>query len=332
MRAIWIWIYLLVRRITGRYYQSRRGSAFPLDGKSPRRSIKMVQQTRITRQELDETYQEIRKFGYSAADGSSVLASAVLRAYLGQKWWDRHVMPNRKKKGFVTIDKSTPLLFDISAYRIMDLAEILFNLQYVQGFDECISRMRAGDIEGTHAELDLGRMLFLNQIRFRYVIPSGAKGGINYDVEIIYPNGTVVCGDAKCNIETTEFREKTIDDRLEKARSQLPDGRPGIIFLKFPPRWMAIPDFDNRLIAVARDFLRTTNRIVSVKFYTSSIAYIDGALKFQHAGKEVSNPITDFGCFQNWSIFRVGDASPDWNGGLPPWWQRIMFYPDGRVR
>jgi hypothetical protein len=159
-----------------------------------------------------------------------------------------------KKKGYLTIDRSTALAFDRSAYRIMDLAEILFNLQYVQGFDECISRMREGDIDGTHAELDLGRMLFLNRIRFRYIIPTGVKG-------------------------------------------------------------------------------HTTQRIVSVKYYTSAIVYIDGTLKFHHVGKEVSNQVTDFGCFLNWSIFHLGDAAhPDWAGGLPPWWQRIMFYPDGKVR
>jgi hypothetical protein len=54
-------------------------------------------------------------------------------------------------------------------------------------------------------------------------------------------------------------------------------------------------------------------------------------LKVQHAFKEVSNPITDFGHFQNWDIFRRNVLSPEWNG-MPPWWQRIIFYPDGKVR
>src|SRR6266446_2875642 len=144
----------------------------------------------------------------------------------------------------------------MSAYRIMDLAELLYNLQNVRGFDECIARMRDGDIEGTHAELDFGRMLYLQQIPFRYVVPSGRKGS-DYDIEIIYWNGLVVCGDAKCKVEATEFSAKTIDNTLEKAQRQLPDNRPGIVFVKVPPKWIEIPNFANICVAVARDFLRT---------------------------------------------------------------------------
>jgi hypothetical protein len=53
---------------------------------------------------------------------------------------------------------------------------VIYNLQAVSGFDSCIARMRDGDIEGTAAELDLGRMLFLNRVPFRYVVPQGIKG------------------------------------------------------------------------------------------------------------------------------------------------------------
>jgi len=213
----------------------------------------------------------------------------------------------------------------------MDLAEVLYNLQYVAGFDECIERMKNGDIEGTYAELDFGRMLYLHQIRFRYVVPSGRPGGRNYDVELIYPNGFVVCGDAKCKIETTAFSVKTLDGALEKARSQLPDGQPGIVFVKIPPKWMEIPNFPNISARVARDFLRTTRRVVSVKYYVSDMAFIDGFMRVAHRFQETSNPTTDFGNGQDWDIFRFHDLPPEWNGA-PPWWQRIIFYPDGKVR
>lgn len=228
------------------------------------------------------------------------------------------------------MNETDAVTLDISAYRIMDLAEILYNLQYVSGFDECISRTRDGDSEGTHAELDLGRMLYLHQIRFRYVVPQGFIGR-DYDVDIICPNGLIVCGDAKCKVEATEFSRKTIDYTPEKARGQLPDDRPGIVFVKVPPRWMQIPNFVDVLVAVARDFLRTTRRVVSVKYYVSPITSMNGAMKVQHAFKEISNPITDFGLFHDWDIFRVIVMPPEWNG-MPSWWRRIIFYPDGKVR
>jgi hypothetical protein len=328
-RVIWVTVYLSVRRIAGRYHLRRRASTFPLDIRSHRRSIKMVQRNRITSKALQEAFDQIPK-ELNGATQSFALASAVVRGFLGEKWLDRYVMPNRRRPGFLTMNETNGASLDMSAYRIMDLAELLYNLQNVPGFDECIARMRNGDIEGTHAELDFGRMLYLHKIRFRYVIPSGLKGR-DYDVDVIYPNGLAVCGDAKCKVETTEFGTKTIDDTLEKARSQLPADRPGIVFVKLPPKWMEIPNFATISAAVARDFLRTTKRVVSVKYYTSPITFIDDMLKVQHAFQEVSNPITDFGNFQNWNIFRINLMRPEWNG-MPPWWQRIIFYPDGKVR
>ena len=64
---------------------------------------------------------------------------------------------------------------DLTAPRVIDLAEVLHNL-HVPGFDECIAKMRNGDNEGTYAELDLGRMLYLNQMPFRSVVPQKVKG------------------------------------------------------------------------------------------------------------------------------------------------------------
>jgi hypothetical protein len=57
--------------------------------------------------------------------------------------------------------------------------------------------------------------------------------------------------------------------------------------------------------------------VVSVKYYTSPITFIDGSLKAQHAFKEVSNPITDFGAFHDWDIFRMIAMPPEWNGAPP---------------
>jgi hypothetical protein len=106
-------------------------------------------------------------------------------------------------------------------------------LQAVPGFDECITRMRDGDIEGTYAELDFGRMLYLNKVPFRFVVPQGTTG-FDYDIEVEYRNGVVAAADAKCKIESTDFGESTIKNTLNKARKQLPDASPGIVFVKVP--------------------------------------------------------------------------------------------------
>jgi hypothetical protein len=212
----------------------------------------------------------------------------------------------------------------------MDLAEVIYNLQPVPGFDECITRLRDGDIEGTYAELDFGRMLYLNQVPFRFVVPQGTTG-LDYDVEIEYPDGVIASADAKCKIEGTEFSENTIRNTLNKARKQLPDDRPGIVFVKVPPAWVSDSDRVTISLNTARDFLRGTRRVVSVKFYSSPITLANNVLRHDHAYKEISNPLTDFGDNRNWDIFRKPGLPPEFNG-MPPHWQRIIFFPDGKPR
>lgn len=212
----------------------------------------------------------------------------------------------------------------------MDLAEVLYNLQTVPAFDECISRMRGGDIEGTFAELDFGRMLYLNRAPFRFVVPSGTRGA-DYDIEILYPNGVVACGDAKCKIDSTEFSEHTIRNTLNKARKQLPNIQPGIVFVKIPPPWIVQPAHVNLMVDVAKSFLRGTRRIVAVQYYTSPITFTDGMLRHDHAFKQISNAKTDFGDGLNWDLFGKFNLPPERNG-MPSHWQRIIFFPDGKPR
>jgi hypothetical protein len=230
-------------------------------------SVPMVEKQRVELKAIRVAYEglppEIKSNGMRS---SFALAGAVVRAFMGDQWFDRHVMPSQRKPGFVTMDESSQISLDLSAYRLIDLAELLYNLQLVEGFDDCLDRMRQGDIEATYAELDLGRMLFWHHVLFRYVKPTGVTGA-DYDVDIIYPNGLHICGDAKCKVEGTDFNARSIGYSLSKARKQLPDDQPGIVFVKIPPRWYNEPNFIKLASAAALEFLRTTRRVVSVKFY-----------------------------------------------------------------
>ena len=164
----------------------------------------MVEIIRITRQALQDAFDSLPpRARVNAVTESFALGSGVVRAFLGNEWVERHVIPNARKSGFLTIDESDPQRLDLSCFRIIDLAEVLYNLQNISGFDACIEKMRNGDIEGTCAELDFGRMLYLNRVTFRYVVAKGTKGE-DYDVQIIYPDGVIACADAKCKIDSTE--------------------------------------------------------------------------------------------------------------------------------
>src|SRR5450631_1121000 len=163
------------------------------------------------------------------------LSVAIAEYFLGQKWIDNHVIPNGPP-GFLRQGDKDKVRSEQQSYRMVDFAELLFNLQNVEGFDDCIDRIRQGIIEPTYAELDLGRMLYLSEIEFRFVKPQGKKEN-DYDIEITLPDWPRICADAKCKLETTDFTRETVRNALDGARKQFPPDVPIIVFMKVPSQW-----------------------------------------------------------------------------------------------
>lgn len=286
---------------------------------------KMVPRNKVTPEILQRLSDSIPAH-FKTPDGQTEalsLASGVLRVFLGSEWLEKHVISDDTKKGFLSVKEQDPIKREISFFRVMDLAELLYNLQYMPGFDECILRMRQGDIEGTLAELNIARLLFLNKVPFRFVIPQGAKKK-DYDFDILCPNGQVACADAKCKIDDTNFSENGIRNVLKDARKQLPNDKPGIIFIKTPEHWLANDDFRNKALLVARRFLGGVRRIVSVKFYVEPISFVGNVMRIDLAYKEESNKKTDFGDNVDWNLFRKHNLPPEANG-MPPHYKRIIL-------
>jgi hypothetical protein len=140
----------------------------------------------------------------------------------------------------------------------------------------------------------------------------------------LLPNGQVACADAKCKIEETIFSEGGIKEALKKARGQLPNEKPGIVFVKVPEHYLADPDFQAKSIQLAQRFLGGVTRIVSVKYYVEPIRLFSNVMQVQLGFGEVSNPKTDFGNNVDWSVFRKHDLPPEANG-IPQHYDRIIL-------
>ena len=169
-------------------------------------------------------------------------------------------------------------------------------------------------------------MLSASGINFRYVKPQQKKGQ-DYDVEIILPDGCVVCADAKCKIETTEFSENTVKNSLQTARKQFPSDRPSIIFMKVPARWMEQSKLGKSLNEIAIEFLRGTGRIVSVKFYVWQLIWRDGLATHNLLFTEISNPNNRFDKTRDWNMFAKPNAAGTWST-MPERWRRLLYYPE----
>jgi hypothetical protein len=290
---------------------------------------------RITDQHLLQTInkfpEEIRN---DPTNRTFYLSLAVVQHFFGMQWANDHIEDNGKP-GYIRLNWRDRTEAQKQSFRIVDLGEILFNLQHLDGFDDCIQKMREGDIEGTYAELDFGRMLYQSSVDFRFVKPLGKRRD-DYDIEITMSDGTVVCADAKCKIETTDFSEATVLNSLRDARSQFPPDRPSIVFMKLPPHWLnARNNMKLILTEVAGRFLRNTGRIVSVKYYISFINWESGEVTHAQAFHEINNScsVNRFGPSRNWNMFEessyiVPNARGEYSN-VPERWRRLMYYPEG---
>ena len=135
----------------------------------------------------------------------TLFGSVIIRVF-GQEWCERYIMnPNGEDaSGFLKLDFANDIARESKALRMAHLAEMLFNLHQVEGFEACVAQMRNGEIKSGFAELEFGKLLYINEVAFRFVDPRNRAKGEAYDYEVIFPDGLVACADAKCKVEAHE--------------------------------------------------------------------------------------------------------------------------------
>ena len=280
---------------------------------------------------LDDLHRIIPTFSAEMrndAGGRTIgLANKVIAHFLGQDWFEAHIRHDADKQGYLTLDFSTDRRREATVFRVVELAENLFNLQNIDGFDACIAQMQGGGdlLESTCAELDVGRFLYIHDVNFRFVVPQKARGS-DYDFEVMYDDGRIAPADAKCKLESTAIDPTTIRNSLEKARKQLPRDQAGIIFMKVPQTWIETIAMATEIVDVARGFMRNTGRIISIKFYVSHLQLSNEAVLHRHAYRELTNESSRFYAGQKWDIFKDYPVPSSWNG-MPSKWQRLFFFP-----
>ena len=143
----------------------------------------------------------------------------VMKHFFGDGWLRINVV-TATPSDYLGLDFTSDQAREEKTWRIIELAEMLFNLQGIPGFGSCIVQMARGQIEAAYAELETGKWLLVHEVPFEFNIPK-AKKGEDYDLNIIYPD-VIACADTKCKFETTAVSADSIHDSLEQARSQLP--------------------------------------------------------------------------------------------------------------
>jgi hypothetical protein len=195
---------------------------------------------------------------------------------LGIDWAQRNSMNKESDTAFFMNESKTREQENLFFTRVIQFAEMLLNLQFVPGFNEIIRKIKTEMIEPYFAELEVGKLLVMHQIPFRYVQATGHRGE-SYDLEFLF-NGRPVFGDTKCKLEASQPSEKSIFNTLHSSRSQLPQSGPGVFFVKIPQSWSenwADDQLIQTLKSAADQFLRGTGRVDSVIFFINRVLEID---------------------------------------------------------
>jgi hypothetical protein len=249
---------------------------------------------------------------------------AVICHFLGKQWYLDNIAQDAshsRPAGFLRLD-FTPEFQSRQTSRISDFAEMLFNLQHVEGFNDRIDQMRTASVEATYAQFDLARFLYIHDIAFKFVRPLGVKGK-DYDFEVEYSDGRKACVDAKCRLEGSEVRADTIRNSLSKARSDnLPGDTPGIVFVKVPQMWFEQADVYRDICLVIERFLRpeNTQRIVSVVVYTTAaMETAEQKTLHRHRFNEFPGLEHRFDLTKSWMLFKNFKVPEGWREKHPKW-------------
>jgi hypothetical protein len=243
----------------------------------------------------------------------------VLAYFLGDPWLHEHVLVGCRYPGLMSmrpvmqgdgmgVDKDQTL-------RVVQLAEILFNLQGTPGLEHCLGRLFSGQIEPIMAELDFGMFLRRQGVPFSYVAPSGVKSQ-DYDVDVPYEGGLTACGDIKCKIEGSDYTEATLLNSLRKVRQQLPADRPGIAFVRVPQDWVDASTGDLGVGATIAEtlekFFSTAKRMVLVVFYTRLTFEVPHGTAIRQVALERENVSSRYAGERSWRLFDEVGGAPDW--------------------
>lgn len=194
------------------------------------------------------------------------MAATVLRTYIGDDWCDVN-LPGVSGTDPYLVPRSSGSTDRMKVQaRVVALAELIFNLQSVEGARNRFHRLKNDSLETVIADLEAVRLLALSEIRFRFVREQQKKGK-DYDIEITLEDRDTICCESKCKVEATIISRTSLLNSLKKAARQLPANLPGFVFVKVPETWISDATMQDTTQVALAEFFRNTGRIVEIVFH-----------------------------------------------------------------
>lgn len=192
-----------------------------------------------------------------------VMAATLIRTYIGDEWCDRNLSGSDQSDPYIAQNFSANRALIMAQAKITSIGEMIFNLQHIPNARERFARIRDSSLEVAISDLEAARLLALSEQRFKFIEEQNRKG-FDYDIEVTLDDETPLCCESKCKLESTELSKETILNSLRKAARQVPDDKPGAIFIKFPESWIRSPNITTILSDALHGLFERSGRIVEV--------------------------------------------------------------------
>jgi hypothetical protein len=225
------------------------------------------------------------------------LSGCIIGLALGPDWLQRHVLAKVNPTAYFHNDSAPGNHRCHFFSRVGFLAELIYNLQRVENFEDRLKSIRDANGNGVEAgivELAAGKFFKWFGILFRFVLATPNKGE-SYDIEYVTTDGRPGRCEVECKIQSYDLNPKGIKNTLKHAKGQLPKGEAGIIMLRIPEEWWATGEMRPAIEAVSsaiEEFFakEKTSRLSSVLCVQHRTVNHDGWMSQFLLAREYENP------------------------------------------
>lgn len=196
------------------------------------------------------------------------LATEILRYFLGDKWTNdcvfsvHHDVAKEHKDARAFLETDGKLLEEKLRHqqRVVELAEILFNLKSTPGFDSRVDLLRSRNLQSALAEFECAAILAKPGLSIRFIEEQGVKG-LDYEAEVTTSSGASVRCEVKARVADSALNSESLWRTLDQARKQLPKESGGIVLVRLPEEW----GFPETVVDDAsRKLFRQSKRVAAV--------------------------------------------------------------------
>jgi hypothetical protein len=149
--------------------------------------------------------------------------------------------------------------------RILAVADTLFAIRDIEGFDIHCKRLRDQDVRASFYEGFAARMFLQLGFSVKVRPPTGRKGE---DFDFLATKDTTTINVEVTTLAGERYSSVTVENALEKKRKQLPADGPGVIFVVPPESWYepGHMEMQQTLRDDAERFVQKTERINAIVY------------------------------------------------------------------